>query len=466
MAHLSFRNSDNTKTEAQLEGKNKILGRVLFYTEVDANFKALNDELIDTKQKFGLGASLDDGSVISTVETTDDLDNLKFNGFYTAETSTTNVPSENNGTPLLNVQSSVNFGADKVTAYQIGAFDNHLMYRNRLGKTTWNEWEKIANHSDLKQNTEDINLILDSVVGLDGGLVKDKVDFQNDSVVTGTQNQVDNTSLGITFLGADVNKVIQNEDGSVEEIVVKPTMGAIAHNYVNNDEESYSNISITVNNPINETNTTGIETGWKLVDGIYVPYAYAPKPYDNNDLNSIATVGWIYDLIDAQDYVSKSLGGTFMADVYFNTDAYVLGNFSIENDLEVNAIYTGEMIFTPKSFVVNENMVLGEQPTNNLVSAYEFANASIDSDNATEEEFVNGGVYHTIDTKSNSIVELRTRQWTDGIRNEAKLGVKIDKDGNASTFAPTPSVTDNSEKVATTEWVNSRLASLDLGTFD
>ena len=50
MAFLTFRQSDQTITDAQKQQQHVILGVPLTMYHVDANFKAINDELVDYRQ--------------------------------------------------------------------------------------------------------------------------------------------------------------------------------------------------------------------------------------------------------------------------------------------------------------------------------------------------------------------------------------------------------------------------------
>lgn len=466
MAYISFRSSDNSKTEAQLTKQNMILGRVLLHTEVDANFKALNDELSDTKFKYGLGASLEDGITVAKVESTDDLDNLAQSGFYTAETSTKNVPTDKNGTPLLNVQSTVNFGADKATAFQLGTFDNRLYQRIRFGKTTWNDWDMIATQTDLDENIANINFALESVVDLNGGRTKGEVYFQNDNVIVGTGNEVPETSLGITFNGANYITLGENEKGEVVEVVNTPVMGSISYDYSNSETVSYSAINLKVVNPLVSDKFTSLQVGWKLVDGIFVPYAYAPQPYSDNDPDSIATVGWVNRLLESQDYVSRSKGGAFEGQVFFREPIFADKDILCDGMLEATTIYSGDIVVSPLYCVAGGDKILGSAPSETLESSFTFTNNLLEVEDVELENIVDGGLYHTLDKNSNSSVEMRVKNWVDNNRKEAKIAITVDKNGVSKTYSPHPTSNSNDNQIATTKWVIDNVTEIDMGTLD
>ena len=68
MAFLTYRQSDNTTTEAQQNRQDVVLGVPLSMYHVDANFKAVNDQIEDYKYKYGLSiANTDPQYTISSL---------------------------------------------------------------------------------------------------------------------------------------------------------------------------------------------------------------------------------------------------------------------------------------------------------------------------------------------------------------------------------------------------------------
>lgn len=67
------------------------------------------------------------------------------------------------------------------------------------------------------------------------------------------------------------------------------------------------------------------------------------------------------------------------------------------------------------------------------------------------------GIYHTWSTEMAPFTSLLCYKGNSTDNTYARIGVGYDASGNAYTYAPTPAVSDNSTKIATTAWVNSKI---------
>ena len=148
MAYLTFRQSDSTITDAQKLKKTVIKGVPLTMYDVDANFKAINDELVNVRTKFGIGAKEIDTDLksVQAVFGSNDANFINASGIYRLA-STTNVPSGvNNNTVLIHAQNTATALTD-ISALQITAGGDYtqnaqkIYFRTRQGGSTWNDWE-------------------------------------------------------------------------------------------------------------------------------------------------------------------------------------------------------------------------------------------------------------------------------------------------------------------------------------
>lgn len=460
MAFLTFRDSDNSVTEAQKTQKHIELGVPLTMYHVDANFKAINDELVGLHEKYGLSVSAHDGQkALQDIFGTNNVNDITHTGFYRLG-GTRNSPVGVDESVLMHVQSSTG-DTNAVTAIQLTAgiaSDNSqiLYYRTKQGENTWNSWQTFANNTQMDTNISMIQGELAKCVKKAGDTMTGALTIEAPSTFTGNNNIISKQAIRP---GNGGYPSTNSQDGftlySAKGINSASKLGFTG---LVQDATSFSGMALQAINPANSQSDelAEIRVGWKMntSNNAYRPYTYAPTPQDDGNDNLIATTGWVDDRIDRKIEQSNSFSGA---------GGVITGDVTIEQELVVNqSITAGEGYFNDQMIVMNGPAAAALPLTKGKVpsaSRGEESNGFLVIDNSFEAMVKKaaarfwGTVYNNGDAKA----EISAINWKVTDRDEdtikAVISVKISKDGkNVVTAAPVPPANDKGTQIATTGW--------------
>ena len=460
MAFLTFRQSDQTITDAQKQQQHVILGVPLTMYHVDANFKAINDELVDYRQKFGLGVTRGDTQLtISQIFGSNDANAIGSSGFYKLTTSS-HSPAGINNSVLIHAQSA-DGEINDVTAIQLtagvsGNGGQVLYYRTKQGQNTWNSWQSFASAGDVDITVDGLRENIDQCVKKAGDTMTGQLTLNNKLRLTGN-NEMISTS---------VRKGVVPSSNSTDGFNVYDNTGVanastkLGFFGLKQSADSFSGISISATNPVatSSSQNTEVLVGWKQDEnGNYVPYTYVPSP-SGDDPNQIASTGWVQNEI-TQIMIENNT---------FSTDGGIInGEVIIENNLTVNGeIVAQDGDFSGTLIIRNPSLAViplekGQVPssTQNVIgNGYLIVDATAVESDDQQEVYTGGQLWGQVDYLGNFTTEIAALNWdkVDDPANakKASISVSISKDGTTiTTHAPTPPTDDKSTQIATTEWV-------------
>ena len=460
MAFLTFRHSDNSVTEAQKTQKHITLGVPLTMYHVDANFKAINDELVGLHEKYGLSVSAHDSQKsLADIFGTNNVNSVTHTGFYRLN-DTSNVPAGVDESVLMHVQSSTG-GVDAVTAIQLtaGVADDNsqiLYYRTKQGENTWNAWQTFANNTQMDTNISVLQAEIDKCVKKAGDIMTGALTIKVPSTFTGNNNIISQKAIRPGNGGYPSSP---SQDGFTYYASQGPTPSTrLGFTGLLQDNTSFSGVALQAVNPAN-TNAdeiAEIRVGWKMNsnNSAYRPYTYAPTPQDDGNDNLIATTGWVDDRITTKIEESNSFSGA---------GGVITGDVIIEQDLTVNgSIDAGEGSFNDSVIVLNGPVAAALPLTKGTAASASRgseSNGFLVIDNSTEAMVKKAGArfWGTVNSQGQSTAEIAAINWAKTERDEdaikAIISVTISKDGrHVSTSAPVPPANDNGTQIATTGW--------------
>lgn len=456
MAFLTYRQSDQTVTDAQNLRQNVILGVPLTMYHVDANFKAINDELVAYREKYGLGIATGDNQLtIAQSFGSNDANLVANTGFYRLS-ATTNAPAGIDNSVLIHAQNSTGSVTD-VTAIQLtaGVGSNGgqiLYYRTKLGQNTWNAWQSFASAGDVDISIEGLREQIAKCVLRAGDTMTGQLTLENKLRLTGN-NEMISTSVrkGVTPSTSSTDGfTVYDNTGIANESTKLGFFG------LKQSSDSFSGISISAVNPtgIGSTQTNEFLVGWKQDDsGTYQPYTYVPTPV-TDDPNQIANIEWVQNEIDI---ALQENGGSIVNDGgTIHGDLIVDGNITINNSMTaVDADFSGNVTFdNPTGAIID--YAKGQVPSSTdrvAGSGYRI----VDSTGNTALTTTGGELWGEIDYLGNFTTKIAAYNWeattsADQVK-QANISVTISRDGNTiTTHAPTPPDGDSSTQIATTEW--------------
>lgn len=460
MAFLTFRQSDQTVTDAQKQQQHVILGVPLTMYHVDANFKAINDELVAYRQKYGLGITRGDQQLtLAQIFGSNDANSIASSGFYKLTTSA-NSPAGINNSVVIHAQSA-DGEINDVTAIQLtagvsGNGGQVLYYRTKQGQNTWNSWQSFASAGDVDITVDGLREAIEMCVKKAGDTMTGQLTLNNKLRLTGNNEMIStsvrkgvvpstNSTDGFTVYD---NSGIANDSTKLGFFGLKQTT------------DGFSGIALEAINPVatGSSQTTEIRLGWEQDEhGNFVPTTYVPSP-SSDDPNQIASTGWVQNEI-TQIMVENNT---------FSTDGGVInGEVIIENDLTVNGDIIGQVGHFRDSVyfdVATQAVISLEKGQLPSASQQSFGNGYLIVDNAALDSedadvlHTGGRVWGQVDYLGNFTTELAAMNW-DKVASEndivkGAISVTVSKDGaTISTSAPTPPTNDNSTQIATTEWV-------------
>lgn len=460
MAFLTFRQSDNSVTEAQKTQKHIELGVPLTMYHVDANFKAINDELVGLHEKYGLSVSAHDGQKsLQDIFGSNNVNSITHTGFYRLN-SPENRPLGVDDSVLMHVQSSTG-DVDAVTAIQLTAgiaTDNSqiLYYRTKQGENTWNAWQTFANNTQMDTNIAMIQAEIAKCVKKAGDVVSGALTIETPSTLTGNNNIISQKAIRP---GSGGYPSSLSYDGFTYYAVKGPTPTTrLGFAGLVQDNTTFSGIALQAINPskTDSDEIAEVRVGWKMNSNNsgYRPYTYAPTPQDDGNENLIATTGWVDDRIDVKIEQSNSFSGA---------GGVITGEVVIEKDLTVNGeIHGGTGLFNDQMIVMNGPAAAalplkkGDVPP---ASRGAESNGFLVIDNSIEAMVKKAAArfWGTVDNQGNTTAEISAINWVPTDRDEdtikAIISVTISKDGqHVITAAPVPPADDNGTQIATTGW--------------
>lgn len=484
MAYLSYRQSDQTQTQAQIEFRDIVLNRPLTMYEVDANFAALNGDITDFKTVYGVGAANMIGLSIDEIYGENNANLLDKTGFYSATSQTTNLPTTVlNGSAVLHMESVKQNNAYHLSAVEVTSDETHLWHRIRKGTHDWGQWEKLSNYNDLARYMTTTNAEIDR-----------KVDKAGDTM-TGNLALTNNSSLIIVNKEADRDYRTQSTDNSVDINFFDKNgynkntyrLGNISSRFVNDDQQTVNEIRIDVNNPTSVTEEDGatMSIGWKkvVVEGVeqYSQFTSVPRPVlsavDHPD--QIATVGWtidaiddkIFDTFDASNYVSVNGG-------HINGSLDIYGALTVSNSIvcddSIDGLYASleEGVDSYGPVYLSDNV---EGRTYNSLPNQEFKTGvvfGVDQESEDDTEYgilsvgQHGGFVNSVDLDGINTIAMVAKQWSKCANEDAELhtlSISVDSTGAVKTHAPTPSASSMGTEIITAEWIIQNMSVLDFG---
>lgn len=460
MAFLTFRQSDQSVTDAQTQKHHVILGVPLTMYHVDANFKAINDQLVDYSQKYGLGVSRGDTQLtIAQIFGSNDINAVGSSGFYRLSTSANSPAGVGNGV-LIHAQNAEG-GIDDVTAIQLTAGVNSdggqvLYYRTKQGANTWNSWQHFASTSDVDITVDALRESIDECVKKAGDTMTGQLTLTNKFRLTGNNEMISiSARKGTTPSTTTLDGFTVYDSSGVVNESTKLGFFGLKQTY-----DGFSGFSFTVTNPASSgsSQSTEVMIGWKQDDnGNYVPYTQIPTPSGTNT-NQMATTGWVQNEIQ-QIIVDNN---TFSTDGgIINGEVIIENNLSITGQTEANDVHISGTLSIDNPLYASLSLEKGQLPSaaiNSVGNGYLIVDSAADDSDRDPELHTGGRVWGQVDYLGNFTTELASYNWntTDDIDQvkKASISVTISKDGNTiTTSAPTPPTDDRSQQIATTEWV-------------
>ena len=503
MAYITYRQSDNTQTKAQIDKKDYVKDSPLSMYEVDANFKSVNDDLHRFKNVYGVGASTEDGSSVEEIYNVNDANKIDKTGFYTTEASTANMPSTVlNGSAVLHIESTKQTASDKLTAFELTSDDDNLWHRVRKGTSgpdrqpSWDNWEKIVTDKDVKNHTASLQSNIDKKVSKNGDAMTGTLTIAN----SGSLNIINpvaikDYSVGSALYTASLSFLDQRGLTNVSNYG-SYRLGGVSNEYEANSTNLRNETFLRASNPADPDQeiSTKLAVGWKRAmvkddsGNEYeqlVEYTEAPHPLMDIDVNpkQIATVGWtteqIQSTIDIKfnpDAFLRVTGGSIDGSLEISEKLAVEGSIETEDEIAGAFVVSDLGIDSYGPINVGYQSVDGQPqytynstgPATALTSGVAFSISS-DSDVVPPfmEEGQHGGLKNRVEADGTNTVSIVAKQWSTASTPNAtqySIGVTVDKEGNVTTHAPTPKDTSDSNEIVTTEWIRKNIASLiDLG---
>lgn len=450
MAFLTYRQSDQTVTEAQKQRQNIILGVPLTMYHVDANFKAISDELKDIKLKYGVGVThRDDQMSISEIFGSNDVDAIVNSGFYKLSAST-HRPDNVNNSVLIHAQSA-DGGVDDITAIQVTAgIDDTgaqvLYYRTKQGQNTWNQWQSFISNVDIDVSIAQLEQVIEDCVKKAGDSMSGPLILNNKLQLTGNNDMISTSARKGSAPSANTTdgfNVFDNS-GTINESTKLGFFG------LKQTSAGFSGMSLSAINPIstNSTQTAEMQVGWKQnTSGTFVPYTYAPTP-TIDDPNQIATTGWVDNKVAnilIEEGILTDQGGLITGNVEIE------GDVEISGDSDFNNVYVdGESLFVrPPAVIVPYNK--GTWPDTGVAgNGYRIIDATENNDPGS----TGGEFWGSVNNHGAFTAEIAAYRWvSSSAPGRWRIALTVSNDGNTvTTEAPTPPANDNSQQIATTEW--------------
>ena len=501
MAYITYRQSDNSQTEAQLTKQDKVKGQPLTMYEVDANFKSVNDHLKELKNVYGVGTANKDGSTIQDIYGFDDANRIDSTGFYSTLATTSNMPSTVvDGSAVLHLENVNQTSSNKLAAFEITSDADNLWHRIRRGTSSWDQWEKIVTEKDVAAHTANLQANTDKKVSKVGDVMTGSLTISNNGVLN-IINPVAQKNYGISSAYHTTSISFLDKRGLTD--VTKYSsyrLGSVSNDFEVSSTTICNETSLRASNPADPDHeyNAKMSVGWTkaLVDGVeqIVEYAEAPAPRMTIESRpkQIATVRWTVDQINSivNDKFDPSLyvkvaGDTINGPIDMENTLDVKGDITCESSIDCSSLYAGEGIDSSGSMHISYDSgdedkpyTYSTKPSTTLKSGVAFG---VDDPSlyeglpeGAEPEDPNfmdiaqhGGLMNVVDTQGNNTVSLVVKRWGDALTEGAqqyKLGLTINADGTVTTHAPTPKDASDSNEIVTTEWIRRNItSSVDFG---
>lgn len=498
MAFLTFRQSADTITDAQANTSTGhiVRGVPLTMFEIDANFKALNDEGESYRKKYGLGVGQEQTDVLSLQQAfnTNDANNIRNTGFYRVyNTANTPLASKSGSTVtapnsvLIHAQSFATPTESEVTAMQLTCNNvngvQSVYFRTKQGNSTWNNWQALATEANISSSNTQINQLIESCVKKSGDTITGALTILTPSTLTGN-NTIDSTIA------------VKGSTPSSEDYTGFTVYDSKANNLnstklgyfglYQTSQGGFSGILLSASNPvnINADVVTESKIGWLSVqttdaDGniiySYKPIMTAPEPFVTvNDLigdstlnqytNLVATTGWVKNQIRTMSQANNSFG---------STGGIITGDVAIEKELSVdqnvivrNNIKAGGNIMSSKSFAAIIDKIKPNVPEASVGSAgngFLVTDASVMSDTGNIADMQHAArFWGSVNDVGSMTASMEAVNWAKATTaaevRVAKISITTSLDGSTvTTYAPTPPTGDNSTQIVTTEWANATI---------
>lgn len=461
MAYLTFRQSDNTITDAQKLKKTVIKGVPLTMYDVDANFKAINDELVNLRTKFGIGAKEIDTDLksVQTVFGSNDANFINASGIYRL-TSTANVPSDvNANTVLIHAQNNTTALTD-VSALQITASGDYtqnaqkIYFRTRQGGSTWNDWESFTTNSGLTTELTSVKNQINQKLALSGGTITGNLTVNTTTTLNGSNIIYSKTATKGSIPASNTldGFTVYDKKKKVAGNTKLATFGLAQKN------DSFSGVQLTASNPISTSvdQITRLEVGWKQdSSGTYQQVTYAPTPYSNNETNLIATTGWVNNQIKSsitENDLFGAEGGTITGNVTIEKELTVGDGFNVSSE----GTFVNKLV-VKQSASVRHSSIKPTAPSSVQLRSYDITDAS---------GVVHSRYFSNLTTSGWSCSGIELTNWKntklESTLNTSStkskwIGLQSNIDGtNIQSYAPVPSGTINnsSTQIATAGWTN------------
>lgn len=498
MAFLTFRQSADTITDAQANTSTGhiVRGVPLTMFEIDANFKALNDEGESYRKKYGLGVGQEQNDVLSLQQAfnTNDANNIRNTGFYRVyNTANTPLATKSGSTVtapnsvLIHAQSFATPTESEVTALQLTCNSvngvQSVYFRTKQGNSTWNNWQSLATEANVNSGNTQINQLIESCVKKYGDTITGALTILTPSTLTGN-NTIDstiaikgNTPSNEDYTGFTVYDSKSNNSNSTK-------LGYFG--LYQTSQGGFSGVLLSASNPVN-TNAdviTESKIGWLSVQTTdssgntnysYKPIMTAPEPFVTvNDLmgnsslnqytNLVATTGWVKNQIHTMIQANNSFGaagGTITGDVIIEKSLDVDQNVVVRNNIKA-----GGNIMTTKSFAAIIDKVKPNVPEASVGSTgngFLVTDASVtqDTTNITAMQHA-ARFWGSVNNAGSMTASMETVNWAKATSaanvKVAKISITTSLDGSrVTTHAPTPPTGDNSTQIVTTEWANATI---------
>lgn len=491
MAFLTFRQSANTTTDAQTTGVDVVRGSPLTMFEIDANFKALNDEGQAYRKKYGLGVGQEQSDNLSLAQAfnTNDANNIRNTGFYRVyNTANTPLATKSGSTVsapnsvLIHAQSFATPTESDVTALQLTCNSvngiQSVYFRTKQGNSTWNNWQSLATEANVTSGNTQISQLIESCVKKHGDTVTGALTIEKPVTLTGN-----NTIDSVNAIKGDTPSV-EDYTGFTVYDKTSTNVGSTKLAYFGFNQSSttslrwvknFSGVLLSASNP-KETSAdqvtesrlgwipdpTGSSSTWKA-------FMTAPTPFTENGQafpNLVATTGWVENRLSKWQADNQSFGsggGTITGSVVMESTLDVVDNVELSKGLTIanNAIGSGKFAaklkYAKPSVPTTSERVVG----NGFVVVDQTAITDSSFDRVPEA----ARFWGQIDTSGTSTTSVEAVNWATATSEAqlkiAKISISISSDGSTvRTSAPTPPINDNSTQIATTEWV--RLAVKDV----
>jgi len=508
MAFLTYRDSNKHVTEAQREHRDVILGVPLSIQHIDANFAALNREVVDVTRKYGLGTTWG-GEVITLGElfptTTygdnlnDDLNRITRTGFYRIAENAKNTPKNGpddelgrringvllhiqraDGAPNVDSGEAGGSSVPYITALQITSSINDLgtqEFHFRVNEDNgWREWTTLAQLSDLNESSDQINEILATCVKNTGGTINGNLE------VTQTLSLSNINNIFSMSMANGAIPTVNAADGFHFYDNTKSVNPANKTGFIGirqTEQQHFSGAVLSAADPqVQPTGAEGsanvrfaeIMVGWRHdANGNYREYTYAPAPNEDALLpsedrpagsgNQIATTDWVLRAIDnvvtsVDSFTTR--GGTITGDVVIapgESGSHSSGNLEVEGK---TTLYGDTLIMGSSIFDDDTCVVLGipkgtkAQPNEVEEAGYYIVGVATGDMNTQ----IGGSLTGEVNSVGTFTTSMSASQWKANADKEASISVSISQNGNeVTTSAPTPKTDSNDNNIATTQWV-------------